>query len=294
MPEYGKALMELGRYKQAILVLANAPQYPPADIAYWIEACKRSLYRTAVDSSINLKLTNLNIIHHSHGISLSPKGILYSKLIVKDSKQAYQAVFAESHDFINFINDSVWDIGFAIPHNFNSSCLNTSQSLLYYSGNLSNHEKYSKRNRTKRHIGKDGVNNLYIWQVDLRKSERIPVELAFNNADYSCTHPFITKNDEQLFFVSNMPGGYGGFDLYFVIKKGDNWGKPINLGPEINTKFDELFPFVSDGVLYFASEGHYGYGGLDIFKAELKEKTEVINLGHPINSSYDDFSYNLK
>lgn len=292
--EYGKALMELGRYEQAIKVLANAPHYPPGDIKYWIEACKRSLNKTKVDSSISLKLTNLNIVNHSYGISLNPKGILYSKQIAKDSKPAYQAFFAESYDSINFVKDSVWDIGFALPQNFNSSCLNANQSVLYYSGNLSNHEKYSKRNRAKRYIGKNGVNNLYIWQVSLNEQVRLPVELAFNNPDYSCTHPFITENDERLYFVSNMPGGYGGFDLYYVENRGDEWSQPVNLGAEINTKFDELFPFVTDEVLYFTSQGHYGYGGLDIFKAELKDKTEVVNLGYPINSSYDDFSYTLK
>ena len=105
-------------------------------------------------------------------------------------------------------------------------------------------------------------------------------------------HPALSPDGMTLYFVSDMSGGYGGKDIWSVIKNGDSWSKPVNLGSYINTSGDELFPYVrSDGVLYFSSNGHIGMGGLDIFKAVSQPDGSwiVTNMKPPINSSADDF-----
>jgi len=107
-------------------------------------------------------------------------------------------------------------------------------------------------------------------------------------------HPAFTTDELTLYFVSNMPEGYGGTDIWMVQREstGDEWEKPENLGDKINTKGNEVFPYVHpDGTLYFASNGHIGMGGLDIFKAENKggDNWIVTNMRHPINSTTDDF-----
>ena len=106
-------------------------------------------------------------------------------------------------------------------------------------------------------------------------------------------HPAIAPDDLTLYFVSDMPGGQGGKDIWKVTRssESDNWGSPINLGPTINTPGDEMFPYVHpDGKLYFSSNGHIGLGGLDIFKAiEENGSWKVENMGFPINSWADDF-----
>lgn len=106
-------------------------------------------------------------------------------------------------------------------------------------------------------------------------------------------HPAISPDGHTLYFVSDRPGGFGGKDLWKVTRQGDVWGEPENLGPEINTPADEMFPYVrSNGKLYFSSDGLPGYGGLDIFEAEWDEnagKWLVTNLGLPINSAAHDF-----
>jgi len=107
-------------------------------------------------------------------------------------------------------------------------------------------------------------------------------------------HPSVTEDGLTLYFVSNMDGGFGGKDIWKVSRAGvsDSWGEPENLGPDINTKGDEMFPFIHpDGTLYFASDGHPGMGGLDIFRAEEQEggRWSVENMKSPINSSSDDF-----
>lgn len=108
-------------------------------------------------------------------------------------------------------------------------------------------------------------------------------------------HPALTPDDQYLLFSSDMPGGYGGKDLWYVSydKKADRWSAPKNMGAGINTNGDEMFPFVRDnGDLYFSSTGHNSMGGLDIFKAPTTgEMTfgEVTALPAPINSPSDDF-----
>ena len=105
-------------------------------------------------------------------------------------------------------------------------------------------------------------------------------------------HPAISNNGLQLYFVSDMPGGQGGLDLWMSKKEGEAWSEPINLGPQVNTSGNETFPFLrNDSTLYFSSNGLAGFGGLDIFKANRKNDTlwVVNNIGNPINSKGDDF-----
>lgn len=107
-------------------------------------------------------------------------------------------------------------------------------------------------------------------------------------------HPSVSHDGLTLYFVSDIEGGYGGKDIWKVEKMSDTWSEPENLGPQINTPGDEMFPFARDnGELYFSSDYHVGMGGLDIFKATYNEETQkwlVKNMQAPINSTGDDFS----
>ena len=116
-------------------------------------------------------------------------------------------------------------------------------------------------------------------------------ELSFNSNDYDCAHPTLSADGQKLYFTSNMPGGFGGMDLYVVEKMEDGWGKPMNLGKEINTDKNELFPFIhSSGNLIFSSNGYQGAGGLDLYMIHIggRKWGNVTNLGYPFNSSSDD------
>src|SRR6185503_1648200 len=108
--------------------------------------------------------------------------------------------------------------------------------------------------------------------------------------------PSLSADEQQLFFVSNMDGGLGGYDIWLSTwdKAGSKWGSPVNLGNKVNTPEDEMFPFIAnDGTLYFSSKGHIGMGGLDIFRTKLAGSTwdEPVNLKYPANTSADDFAY---
>ncbi|MDN5213059.1 tetratricopeptide repeat protein [Fulvivirgaceae bacterium BMA12] len=116
---------------------------------------------------------------------------------------------------------------------------------------------------------------------------------AHNKPHHSICHPTLSMDGKTLFFASDMPGGKGGKDLYRCSLVNGEWTEPENLGDKINTEGDESFPyFHASGVLYFASTGHGGLGGLDIFKVAVNgSKTEAVeNAGYPINTSFDDFA----
>ncbi|MBL7951624.1 MAG: OmpA family protein [Flavobacteriales bacterium] len=109
---------------------------------------------------------------------------------------------------------------------------------------------------------------------------------------HSTGHPAISADGQRLYFTSDKPGGIGGKDLYVCLRTPHNtWGAPNNLGADINTEGDEMFPFIHENVLFFASDGHLGLGGLDLFRVTVRAKGfgVVENLNAPINSSCDDF-----
>lgn len=123
-----------------------------------------------------------------------------------------------------------------------------------------------------------------------------PVSFHFNDVDqYSVGHAAISKDGHVLYFASDKPGGYGKTDIWYSLKKEDGkWGLPVNCGPSINTAEDEAFPTVgTDGELYFASTGHAGMGGYDIFmsKGIMHYWTNSVNMRSPVNTGYDDFYF---
>ena len=119
-------------------------------------------------------------------------------------------------------------------------------------------------------------------------------ELPFNSDQYSVAHPSLSLDEKRIYFSSDMPGTFGKSDIWYVdIIDKENYGRPVNLGPTINTEERESFPYISsENVLYFSSNGLIGLGGLDVFMTVLNSKgfpTATANLGEPVNSRYDDF-----
>ncbi|HEX8516728.1 MAG TPA: OmpA family protein [Bacteroidia bacterium] len=157
---------------------------------------------------------------------------------------------------------------------------------------------------TAKKLRKNGedVSNLKIYYAELVKGIWTDLyELPFNSDDYSCGHPALSPDGKTLFFISDMPGGNGGTDLYKstreIGKDGkEEWSKPQNLGSVINTAGNEMFPYVhKDGTMYFSSDAHNTLGGLDIFSSvpDGNNWSEPQNLNYPISSSKDDFAFVL-
>ncbi|MFX0556041.1 OmpA family protein [Maribacter sp. CXY002] len=143
---------------------------------------------------------------------------------------------------------------------------------------------------------KNGINNLKIYRSQKINGEwSEATEVSFNSDEYSTGHPALSKDGKKMYFVSDMPGSIGETDIFVTdIGEDGSFSTPRNLGPEVNTEQKEMFPFVDEGKLYFSSNGHPGLGGLDIYEALINDEggfTNVKNLGKPINSNKDDFSY---
>lgn len=123
-----------------------------------------------------------------------------------------------------------------------------------------------------------------------------PSPFKYNNKQYSVGHPSLSADGEKLYFASNMPGGYGGVDLYVCTKDGANWSPPLNLGPAINTANDESFPHIfnqnGNDKLYFSSNSKDGFGAGDVYFADVNDKefTNITLLPFPLNSYYNDFA----
>ncbi len=113
-----------------------------------------------------------------------------------------------------------------------------------------------------------------------------------NMAGYSTGFAAFSEDGQMLYFASDRPGGFGGFDLYVSVRQGNSWSAPENLGPVVNSPGHELTPYVVGNTLYFASDWHAGFGGFDLFKSERTTRgfTTLINLGPGVNSTYDDYS----
>lgn len=167
-------------------------------------------------------------------------------------------------------------------YNYGPATYNERFKVMYYT--LNNPKKKSKT----------GYKNLRILSAkyDIEKDKWIKTNLFnFNSPDYACTHPSINPEGSKLYFSSNMPGGFGGMDIYVSTWNDTTWSKPINLGAKVNTPGEDVFPFVDkDSLLFYATDGRGGMGGLDLHSFNLKDTSSIAeNLGAPFNSYSDDF-----
>jgi outer membrane protein OmpA-like peptidoglycan-associated protein len=142
--------------------------------------------------------------------------------------------------------------------------------------------------------GNNKNSQCYIFFAEFKNSQWKEIDnLKIESRKEPIGHPFVMPNGNRIYFTSNMEGGYGKSDLWYTDKLPDGtWSKPINLGREVNTAGSEGFPFVSDGYLFFSSDGHPGYGGMDIYASKIDGNVhgKAINLGLPFNSSQDDLN----
>jgi|WetSurMetagenome_2_1015567.scaffolds.fasta_scaffold03371_4 outer membrane protein OmpA-like peptidoglycan-associated protein len=162
---------------------------------------------------------------------------------------------------------------------------NSKRDTIYYSRNLEVEGKLIDLSTVRNKLG------IFNAQLVGEKWTKVK-ELRINNEWYNVTTPWLSPDGKKLFFASDKPGGFGGSDLYFCLLKSGYWDDPVNLGPNINTKGNESYPFINpSGELYFSSDGHKGLGGKDIFFSRYSDTTwlEPVRLDAPINSQYDDF-----
>jgi len=161
-------------------------------------------------------------------------------------------------------------------------------NTVYFTRNNSDNGKFAR--------DAEGVSRLKIYRANLQNGEWTNItELPFNGDAHSTAHPTLSSDESKLYFASDMEGSLGQSDIFVVdINSDGSFGTPENLGNNINTESRETFPFVTnDNTLYFASDGHPGLGGLDVFATRISdlENIYIVNVGKPVNSEEDDFSF---
>jgi len=295
---YANTLLTAGKYDEAKEWFNTYKQDVPEDSRpdrkiYGID--RLSLYY--IDSTVT-KIEHIPINTYYSEVAPVP----YKNGIVFLSARDHNALV--DHDYLR--QEDLYDIFFAAHDSISGwghahlfdKVLNTpfhEGPISFYTGEekliLTRSNYYNKRQT----VSTDGKTNLQLYTAvktgDLWANIQ-PFQL--NDPSYSLAHPALNNTNDTLFFASDMPGGYGGTDLYMSVFS-ENWSNPINLGPKVNTEGDELFPSYILGRLFFASDGLDGLGGLDVYKAAIENGSVsyVTNMGYPINSPVDDFSYNI-
>jgi outer membrane protein OmpA-like peptidoglycan-associated protein len=233
-------------------------------------------------------------------------GSFYKNQFVFSSSRESKNMFKRTHSWTGLPFTSLYsgvlnDEGsVSDPHKFGKSIdskFNESTPVFTKDGKT----VYFTRNnylKGKKGQNEDGIVFLKIYRAQLNQKQEWSniTELAFNSNDFQNAHPALSLDEKTLYFASDRPGSMGKSDIYKVeIKPNGDFGEPENLGRTINTEGRETFPFISEsGILYFASDGWPGLGGLDIFQVDLnkiEERNSVLNIGAPVNGPMDDFSF---
>lgn len=188
--------------------------------------------------------------------------------------------------------DSVSVVGLSKFY-FNSPSFDSINNVIFYSKNVTDTKITKKKKMKEQKVPDDRVNHLQIYYAPYGKWNEENV-FVHNKSEHNFTHPVVWNKGNALIFASDMPGGLGGYDLYVSYKNGSTWSEPINLGNQINSVGDDMYPYVwGDTVLFFASNGRIGWGGADIYRSNIDLKnriyTEAKHLGGKFNSPADDF-----
>ncbi len=289
------ALTKNGKYDEAVYWFEIYHQEKPDDSRALNYLKSLNNLNSFYVNARQFKINNLAI--NTPQADFSPTYYGNGIIFVSGRKQSIWQENLHLWDQTPFLDLYYWEFGSQEVDNF-SKILNT--NVHEGPGTFYQNEEYLLFTRNnyfkgKAKEGKDGIVKLKIYQVQRQPGKWGKIKkMPFNHDDYSAGHPTVDPVTGTLYFVSDMPGGFGGTDLYYVNKlENGNWSQPVNLGPKVNSEGNEMFPFIHEGkVLYFASDGLGGLGGLDIFEAHFDTKQEALwvkNLGSPLNSSGDDF-----
>ncbi len=288
---YGLALMSREKYEEALLVFQEYIKLVPDDSRGWsfIAACQNIDQYKENEEGYELSLLPINSESSDFGPTFFNGGLVFASGRTENVLERKSDWTGES--FVDMYYTSIEDKGWTVPAKLDGKtdiAAHEGPGVFNEYGTI----MYFTRNTKKSKAKKVGSAHLKIFKAKWKDNKWVNSEaLNFCSDNYSVGHPALAADNKTIYFSSNMPGGFGGKDIYKSEFKKGKWTRPENLGEDVNTEGDEMFPTAHrDGTLYFASNGLGGLGGLDVFMATpLGGKFMVVNAGAPINSSYDDF-----
>ncbi|MBC8172460.1 MAG: PD40 domain-containing protein [Chitinophagales bacterium] len=291
---YANLLKTNGKYTSAKNIYLEYAQFNQ-DGFYLAGTCDFAMNNLTDDGLVALDTVAVNTVGSDIAPSFFGGGIMYASAGVGASDAGNKA--GSGMSYYDLYYAELIGNKFSTPNKLNGN-INSNLHEASCSYDDARNELYFTRNkflwgREKTSSDKNVKLSIYVAEYNGGKWQPIS-EFAYNPKNYSAGQPFITTDGDILLFVSDMAGGYGGTDIYFSMRVNNEWSSPKNMGEAINTKGNEMYPFLSEeGKLYFASDWHAGYGGLDIFISERESDhwKKPTNLGLPVNSSRDDFGY---
>jgi peptidoglycan-associated lipoprotein len=298
---YARMLMSNQKYEEAENVLRAYLKERPGDkIAGMMLGSCNSVSDRKIDTSLyTLKVVSLPGMTNSFSPVVYKDGIVFTADKPEKVKSKQYQWTGESYLDLYYMEKDAsgnWKepemLKGDISGKFHqgTAAFNSTGDVVYFTGS-----NYKNKNRLAE--TEDRFSNLHIYSARLVEGEWTNIEeLPFNSEDYSVGHPSLAPDDMTLYFVSDMPGGFGGTDIYESKLENGHWTRPQNLGPVVNTQGNEMFPYIAkNGVLYFSSNAHNSMGGLDVFMTYNNGEgwTEPENLNYPLNSKGDDFGYVL-
>jgi outer membrane protein OmpA-like peptidoglycan-associated protein/tetratricopeptide (TPR) repeat protein len=284
---YGQMLMNNGRYAEAKKWLKVSQQERPHDE-------RSENFLSAIDKiemlfadSVNYKVSNLAT--NNNGNDFSP--VYYKEGIVYTASKT-SVPHAKTHSWTgeSFTKLYRTENGMTTPFAKEIQVKFNNGPASFGSEN----EIYSTTNILKVAKSKHDIYKLNIVYSKFNgKNWSKPTNFKYNSPQYNIAHPSATADGKRLYFSSDMPGGEGGMDLYYSDLTSEGWSAPVNLGKDVNTPGNEVFPMIHlEGALYFASNGHEGIGGLDVHVTSFDSVWQKpIALPYPVNSRYDDFGF---
>jgi len=239
--------------------------------------------------------TKINVNGLSMGMEQYKDGIIIGMPKTTDGQVFYDLGFCKKIDSVNFSTPEILSKKLTSKFHDGYPSYDKNNNILYFTSNSLTKLKVKKGSKKDKELNGIMINRLKIYQSVFTNGEwSEKEELPFNSSAFDCLHPSISADGKTMFFTSNQEGGIGGYDIYKVKKEGNSWSSPINLGTQVNSMGDEMTPFVIEETLYFGSRGYFGFGGIDIFKVNLNDaEANIQNLGKPINTKEDDFSFSI-
>lgn len=296
---YAQTLKATGNYNKANKVLDIFSQKADNDIRAKLYSENKE-YLTVINKNsgrYNVTKTNINSAYSDYGPAYYSDYVVFATS--RDTAGLVKRVDGwTNHSFTELYQAKIIGDSLSKPEKFSKKIetkVHESTPVFTKDGNTM---YFTRNNYNDGKVKKDSIGRILLkiykatWTGDKWSDV---TELPFNSNDFSVAHPALSADEKTLYFASDMPGSYGEADIYQVSINADGtFGTPQNLGNGINTQGRESFPFIdANGHLYFASDGHPGLGGLDIFvaKSENNAYLKALNVGEPINSNRDDFAF---
>lgn len=293
----GFTQLKQGKSKEALENLQLFSSLNPTDSRAILLATNPSYLEELLTEKPNFNLveTNINTKYDDFGVYPYPKGNGAVMVSGRNKSGFGGKVWAgDDQNFLELFYTQTGSFGMLtepirLERPINSMvhdgpiCFSANGNIVYFTSN----------NREKSNKDAKGIQQLKIYIADVIRSEWVNIrEFNYNSPNYACGHPTLSLDGKTLYFVSDMPGGFGGADIYRCsVDANGQFGKPENMGSQVNTSGQELFPWIgNDNHLYFSSDGRPGLGGMDIFVIPNNASVAAKNVGQPVNSMSDDFA----